>query len=377
MSEFSRTDLINPYENIGLSTQAPFPVFGTENIVPRVSSEQAPQTNLRFIYGVDDVIDQHALVEQIGTSNVIVYCSDWGSGQTDKAGVAEGIQEDVRYFQDPDHDIGDTEPPQEINAVIRTLLFDLNGAGKEFYVAGNFDADEAINEMDLERDQAYNAWLRSIIEFESVAEIIKRIDEFADKSARYNCAVEQRAYDQIAAIMSEHPGSQIAVIASSSFPLLPRYFNGDESTLPVTMTNYHMPWARLVRGAVKADNLAEEYMLPSGNEYLGKPEEWPPAHRPLMEQIIFLKQFGMQPPAHLYYGALYSTIATRMISQGVYGPDVEYRFINRPEHAEPMLTYFETMYWDRLREYFSQSDEEREGNTAFVEFIEEWLRLSI
>jgi hypothetical protein len=378
MSElFPRDDLINPYEEIVRSTQAPFPVFGTENIVPGVN-EGIPQTNIRFIYGIDDVVDQHALVEQIGNSDVIVYCSDWGSGLPDVPGQAEEIQEDVRYFQDPDHDAGDIEPPEKIHPVLSTLMFDLNGANKSFYIAGNFESDEVINEMDIERDQTYGALVASIAGFEPVDETIKRLDEFTSKAAVYNCAVEQRAYEQIADILTENSGSQVAVIASNSFLLLPRYFRGDEATPPVTMTSYHMPWARLVRGAVKADNVAQEYMLEGKNEYLNKPGEWEPAHRPLIDQIVFMKQIGQQPPTHLFYGTIYSIIASKIVGRGdMYGPDVEYRLIDNPEHAKPMLTFFETMCWARLREYFSQSDEAKKSNPAFGDFLEGWLEMSI
>jgi hypothetical protein len=147
------------------------------------------------------------------------------------------------------------------------------------------------------------------------------------------------------------------------------------------MTKYHMPWARLVKNLVKADDPSEKY-------HLGRIEEfndlsgWEPAHRPLLEQIVFLKQFGFQPPARLYYGALYSIIATKIIGtgdEGIYGPDVEYRLIDTPEQAEPMLRYFESKYWDVLRKFSALPDDMKDdmNGAEFTDFIGEWLQFSL
>lgn len=355
-----------------------YPVFGTENITSSVSKETVPETNLRFIFGADGVVDQYALAEQIGASDVIVYCSDWGSGQPNETGMAKILEQDVRHFQDAESYVEGLELNESIHPVLKTLMVDMQGLGRDFYVAGDFDGDEEINTLDLEREASYREYLGAIANFEPIADIVDRLEKYTTIAANYNCAAERRAFEQIDEIIQAHAGSQIAVIASSSFPLLPRYFGGGSMQPPLTLTKYHMPWTELVRGAVRAEIQLEEFMIQGKNEYLDKPEEWEPAHRLPKDQIIFAKQLGFEPSEDLYFGAIYSEISTRLVGYGTdYGVGVDYRLADRMSQAKPMLYWFEGAYWDRLRLYFAQSDNEKEQNPVFGEFCDDWLKMSL
>ncbi|HVX58480.1 MAG TPA: hypothetical protein VG964_01960 [Candidatus Saccharimonadales bacterium] len=380
MNELARPDLLFPGELPYSAAQDPRPIFGSENITQRVP-EQSPQTNLRFIYGVDEKVDEHALAEQIGGSEVVVYCSDWGSGRPDTRGLADTIEKEVRHFQDPDSPVDGVEIPDGIHPVIRTLVKEMRGAGKEFYCAGSFEPHEGINALDIAKSEAWSAVASSVAEYGAVEESIRLIDVYTTRVAEYNHAVEQRAYDQISAILRRHGGQQIAVVCQNSFPLLPRYFKGDEADPGLTMTRYHMPWARLISNLVRADDMSREKSAEQDKEYdtiegLLRPAEMPPAHRPVMEQIVFLKQVGAEVEPDLYYNALYSLIANYVVAAGdLYGPDVEYRMVDRPHDAREQLELFEKAFWPEIRGDNGESEEVR--SAALQKFITTWLRISI
>lgn len=306
----TRPDLINPYEKLPESIMEPFPVYGSP-VVDRSRETGSRKTELHFIELTDPLKNPMGLLDRIGSAEIIVYCSNWGYGEKGESGMGPLIEDGMNaVFSDERATENDTDDCSKHGPVLGTLLMQYQNSGRQFYAAGKYDIYEEsdIEDADLAAAETLQQYHQNIFDFAPPEVLAESLGKHIAARILYGNAVSQKASEEIADIVHDNPGEEIAVIIDPIYQVLPRFIPGIEG---ITMRKSRMPWDQLITEFDFYGDQKSETMELVRN---GAPEL--AANRFWVDRLTYLGQLGVTPPEYYQSFAIMSDLDHLLISQG-------------------------------------------------------------